>query len=294
MTPPDASPLPSPSAAAPLRELGGCRLRRRLGAGAGSEVFEAQDLASGETVALKRLALPVGTGADQAREWRARFAREAAVLQRLQHPDILALRRFGSDATQAWMVMDFVAGGDLSHFARSPNLLPPGQVAMLGARLAGALAHAHSQGVLHRDLKPANVLVDLPADVLRLADFGLARLDDAAASRTGLNLGSPSYSAPEQLAGLNLTPAVDVWGLGVLLFELLAGRLPFESGSLGQLLRQVAQAPAPDLLQLRPDLPAGLARVVAWTLRKNPFDRPASAEQLATALQDQGTPLDRP
>ena len=273
-----------PSGGTAVQDLGGCRLLRRLGGGGGADVFEALDLASGDTVALKRLAVAADASPAQAQEWRARFLREAQVLQQLQHPDILHLRRFGVDGAQAWMVTDFVAGGDLGRYTRAPALLPPQQVAALGARLAAALHHAHGRGVVHRDLKPANVLADLPAGVLRLADFGLARLDDVAATRTGLNLGSPAYSAPEQLAGLGETPATDVWGLGVTLFELLAGRLPFESHSLGQLLRQVAQAPAPDLRTLRPGLPSGLAEAVAWALQKAPPQRPATADDLAQAL----------
>ncbi|EHR73729.1 protein kinase family protein [Burkholderiales bacterium JOSHI_001] len=280
-----ADTQPGQSGGAAIADLGGCRLLRRLGGGRGAEVFEALDLGSGETVALKRLAVAVDATPAQAREWRERFLREAQVLQQLQHPDILHLRRFGVDAAQAWMVTDLVAGGDLGRHVRAPALLPPQQVAALGARLAAALHHAHGRGVLHRDLKPANVLADLPAGVLRLADFGLARLDGAAATRTGLNLGSPAYSAPEQLAGLGETPATDVWGLGVTLFELLAGRLPFESDSLGQLLRQVAQAPAPDLRLLRPDLPPGLAEAVAWALQKPPQQRPTTADALAQALR---------
>jgi eukaryotic-like serine/threonine-protein kinase len=155
----------------------------------------------------------------------------------------------------------------------------------LGARIASALHHAHGAGVVHRDVKPANVMVDWARGTLKLADFGLARLADAERTRTGLVLGSPAYMAPEQLAGETATPASDLYALGVVLFQLLAGRLPHDDTSLGELLRQVAGVPAPDLRTVRPDLPAPLALLVGALLAKRPAERPADAEAAAARLQ---------
>jgi serine/threonine-protein kinase len=138
------------------------------------------------------------------------------------------------------------------------------------------------------------VLIDRPQGILRLADFGLARMDDGAATRTGLTLASPAYAAPEQLAGASLGPASDLYALGVLLFELLAGRRPFESSSLGQLLRQVAQQPAPHLDRLCHGLPAGLADAVAACMHKQVERRPADALALARTLDRVAPPTQAP
>jgi serine/threonine protein kinase len=141
---------------------------------------------------------------------------------------------------------------------------------------------------VHRDIKPANVLVDLPAGSLRITDFGVAHLADAERTRTGLVLGSPAYLAPEQLAGGAAAPAGDLYALGVTLFQLLTGRLPFDAASMGELLRQVASAPPPPLAVLRPELPPTLARplgaLLDRLLAKQPGQRPAGAEVVADAL----------
>lgn len=151
-------------------------------------------------------------------------------------------------------------------------------------RVAEALAYAHAQGVLHRDLKPANVMVDWAADRVTLTDFGLASLADAERTRTGLVLGSPAYMAPELLAGQPADASTDLYALGAMAFQLLTGSLPFDAPGLGELLRQVAQQPAPDLAALRPELPPALAALVAQLLAKAPAERPPSAAGVAQAL----------
>jgi serine/threonine-protein kinase len=149
----------------------------------------------------------------------------------------------------------------------------------IAAQLAEALAHAHRAGVVHRDVKPGNALFDPSTRRAALADFGLARAADAQASRSGLMLGSPAYMAPELLAGQPADARGDLYSLGVLTYELLAGRPPFEAASIGALLRAVAQEPPPPLASLRPDWPAAMAEhldaLVAPLLDKDPARRPA-------------------
>lgn len=264
------------------------RVERRLGHGALGTVALGVDTASGELVALKTFAIGQGASAVEQAAARQRFLAEAATARRLHHPDIVRLVDAGVHDGCAWMALELVRGGDLGRYTRVPRLLPEPLVLRIVARVARALEHAHRQGVLHRDVKPGNVLVDLSRDVVKLGDFGVARVLDAERTRTGVVLGSPAYMAPEQLAGADVGSAADVYALGVLLFELLTGRLPFEAGrsaSLGALLRAVAQDPAPGLCSLRPTLPDALAGLVAALLAKAPQDRPADLGALAITLE---------
>jgi serine/threonine-protein kinase len=248
-------------------------------------VHLAVDDQSGQAVALKVFDLAAGAGDVERAEARARFLAEAEPMRRLQHPDIVALHAVGEAAGRAWLAMELITGTSLERYTRPARLLPEAVVLDIGARIARALDHAHRAGVVHRDVKPSNVMVDWASGRLKLADFGLARLADAERTRTGLVLGSPAYMAPEQLAGDPATPAGDLYALGVVLFQLLAGRLPHDEASLGELLRQVASVAAPDLRRLRPALPAPLAALVAALLAKRPADRPADAGAAAVRLQ---------
>ncbi|MBX3636838.1 MAG: serine/threonine protein kinase [Rubrivivax sp.] len=262
--------------------VAGYRLRRLIGQGAQSEVWLARRAGQPEPVALKLVALAQG---EDAEPLRAAFAAATRAARRLHHPGIVAVHDTGIAGATGWLAMELVPGTDLVRYTRPARLLPEAAVLQVGGRIADALAHAHAQGVVHRDLKPANVLVDWAGDQVKLVDFGLARALGAAQTGTGLVLGTPSYLAPEQLAGAPPTPAGDLYALGVTLFELLAGRLPHEADSMGELLRQVAQQPAPDLRTLRPEVPAMLAALVGRLLAKSPAERPADAATVAAELR---------
>jgi eukaryotic-like serine/threonine-protein kinase len=261
--------------------LAGLRIVRIIGRGAVGTVYLAVDPVTLQPAALKVVRLDATDGDAQ----RRLFLQTARTASRLLHADIVAVRDAGTDRSQGWLVMEAVPGGDLERYTRHARLLPEPVVLRVAERIAAALAYAHGQGVVHRDLKPANVLVDWPTDTVKLADFGLARLQDAEQTRTGIVLGSPAYMAPEQLAGAVPTPASDLYALGVVLFQLLAGRLPHDGSSMGELLHQVATETAPDLRALRPALPAALADLVARLLSKRPASRPAGAATVAQALE---------
>jgi serine/threonine-protein kinase len=284
----------------PLQEgqrFAGCIVARRLGRGAGSVVYAAFDDRADAWRALKLLLPAPGMDPALAAEARARLLREQGVAARLQHPGIVRLHDCGEAGGVAWLTMELLPGADLTRYTRAARRLPVPVVARLGARLADALAHAHAAGVVHRDLKPANVMVDWASDRVVITDFGLARSADSEGTRTGLVLGSPGYMAPELLAGAAPQASSDLYALGVLLFELLAARLPFEAEGLGALLRQVAGSPAPDLRHCVPPphdaALAPLAALVASLLAKTPAQRPANAAGVASALHtlaDASTP----
>lgn len=282
---PGGPQAPAPAAASPQGLVHGrYRLGPLLGQGGGSQVHEAVDLRTGATVALKIIHLPPDLPAPLRLEWAARLQREAALSRKLSHPAIVAVLDAGLQAGQAWLAMERVRGVDLGRYTQPQRRLPEDLVLRIGAKVAVALAHAHAHGVVHRDLKPANVIVDLAADQVKLADFGVARDTDASNTRTGLSLGTPAYMAPEQLAGEPATAASDAYALGVMLFELLSSRRPHQADTLGDLLRATATQPPATLRALRPDLPAPAAAAVEALLASKPADRPADLDAWAAQV----------
>ena len=290
----DAEPASAPEPAALAVDPGACRvegstlgryvLDRQIGCGAMGAVYLGRDPKIGRQVAIKTLALSqLFSGADLA-EARTRFFREAETAGRLQHPDIVTIFDAGEDRDLAYIAMEFLAGHDLQRHTPIGRLLPVSQVLAIAARLALALAYAHRQGVVHRDIKPANVMLDPDTGAVKLTDFGIARITDSSRSRTGMVLGTPSYMAPEQMAGDLVDGRADLYSLGVVLFQLLTGRLPHEAPSLAMLMRQIANDAAPDVRSLRPELPEALANVVALALEKRVALRYSDGHQLADDL----------
>ncbi|HET9644142.1 MAG TPA: serine/threonine-protein kinase [Burkholderiaceae bacterium] len=263
----------------------GYRIERQLARGAMGALYLALDPRTGTPVAIKTLSLTrefEGSDLDEARQ---RFLREAQAAARLRHPDIVAVLGSGEEDGLAFLVMELLSGCDLSRYARPARLLPEPIVLRIGARVAAALAYAHRVGVIHRDIKPANVMLDLSNEQVKVTDFGIARLADGGRTRSGLVLGTPSFMSPEQLAGVRVDGRSDLYSLGVMLFQLLTGQLPYRAASLGDLLQQIAGSPPIDLHELRPDLPAELGEVLALALQKRPELRYADGEQLASDLR---------
>jgi len=277
--------LASASDAAERVTLGRYRIEREIGRGSMGAVLLGHDTQSGQAVAIKTMALGDEFEGDALIEARQRFIREAETAGRLKHPDIVQILDTGENRELAWIAMEYLGGRDLTHYTRPSTLLATRVVLRICARVADALALAHSLGVVHRDIKPANVMVDLPADAVKVTDFGIARIADASRTRSGMVLGTPSFMSPEQMAGGEVDGRSDVYSLGVMLFQLLSGRLPFEGDSMGELMQRIANEAAPDLRQWRPDLPESLANVVALALQKRPEVRYADARELAADLR---------
>jgi serine/threonine-protein kinase len=260
-------------------------LGRVIGRGGSGTVHLAQNRHDGGWVALKILVGGDTLGVGEHEELRTRFLQEAEVAKRLQHPDIVAIHAAGESGGLLWIAMELVHGCSLDRYVQTRLLLPPAVALGVGVRVARALTHAHAVGVVHRDIKPSNVLVNLAAGSVKLMDFGTARLHDGSRTRTEVMLGTPAYMAPEQLSGAAADARSDLYALGVLLFELLTGRRPHESASLGELLRLVSSEPAPDVRTLRPELPQVLADELARLLAKRPADRHPDGDALADALE---------
>ena len=288
---PAASPEPPATAASspPARTLpptlGRYRIDAEIGRGSMGAVYLGHDPQIGRQVAVKTLALSREFEGSKLTEARQRFFREAETAGRLQHPDIVTIFDAGEAQDLAYIAMEYIKGHDLQRHAAPGRLLPVPQVLEIVARVADALAFAHQQGVVHRDIKPANVMVDLETGLVKVTDFGVARISDASRTRTGLVLGTPSFMSPEQMAGRRTDGRTDLYSLGVMLFQLLSGELPHQGDSMAKLMHQIANETAPDLRTLRPELPQALADVVALALEKRPEIRYADGRQFATDLR---------
>jgi len=267
------------------RRIGRFELRAELARGSMGAVYRALDPWTGREVALKQI---VFHGGDKAGEQLARFQTEAAAATRLDHPHVLAVHGLEVAGGLPWLVMDLAPGGTLSERLEREGPPPPREAARIGAALARALAHAHERGVLHRDVKPDNVLLDAAGEPL-LTDFGLARLMDADAQLTAAGdvVGTPLYMAPEQAVGRRdrVGPATDVYGLGATLYHLLAGRPPFWSESVHEVLQGVVRRRPPPPSARRPGVPKDLERIVLRCLAKSPEERYPTAGALADALE---------
>ena len=264
--------------------LGRYRIDRELGRGAMGMVYLGHDPQLGRQVAIKTMALAREFEGDELVEARARFFREAEMAGRLQHRDIVTIYDAGEDQELAYIAMEFVKGRDLLQHTLPGRLLPVPAVLQTVARVAQALAYAHSQGVVHRDIKPANVMIDPDSDTVKVTDFGIARITDASRTRTGMVLGTPSFMSPEQMAGRRVDGRSDLYSLGVMLFQLLTGALPHASESMATLMYQIANEPAPDVRSLRPGLPEALANIVALALEKRPEVRYSDGKAMAADL----------
>jgi serine/threonine-protein kinase len=277
-----ATPAPErPREPAPGHAIGGYRLLRCAGAGAASVVYHAVHEQRPRCMAAFKLMRASPNDSQAAR----RFDAETRILRTLSHPDIVRVFDAGHWCGRPWIAMQWLPGHDLTRYTAPSRLLPEAVVIEIGARLAFALAHAHEQGVLHRDIKPGNVRVHLPRGQIKLADFGAGRLEDTSFTPTGVVLGSPAYMAPEVLAGAAPDTASDLYALGVVLYELLSGRRPFQGDTMGQWLRQLSTGPPPHLQSLRPELPGALVDGVMSLLERQPRNRPGSARRVGAELQ---------
>jgi len=283
---PAATPTQAATTLPPDRAtLGRYRIDRQLGRGAMGAVYLGHDPKIGRQVAIKTMALSQEFDGAELTEARARFFREAETAGRLQYRDIVTIFDAGEDQELAYIAMEYLKGYDLQRHTSTANLLPVPVVLRTVARVAEALAYAHSQGVVHRDIKPANVMIDPADDSVKVTDFGIARITDSSRTRTGMVLGTPSYMSPEQMAGRRVDGRSDLYSLGVMLFQLLVGRLPHAADSMAKLMYQIANEPAPDIRTVRRDLPEPLANVVALALEKRPEVRYADGRQLAADLR---------
>jgi len=265
--------------------LGRYQVEKELGKGAMGVVYLGKDPKIGRVVAIKTMALSQEFAGDELVDARERFFREAETAGRLQHQNIVTIFDAGEEHDLAYIAMEFLKGKDLADHCKGDQLLPVPVVLSIVARVAEALAYAHKQNVVHRDIKPANIMYEVQSDTVKVTDFGIARITDSSKTKTGLVLGTPSFMSPEQLAGKKVDGRSDLYSLGVMLFQMLAGVLPFRGDSMSELMYKIANEAAPDIRIIRSELPQNLADVVALSLSKRPETRYQTGEQFAVDLR---------
>jgi serine/threonine-protein kinase len=265
--------------------LGRYEIERELGKGAMGVVYLGKDPKIGRIVAIKTMALAQEFEADELADVKARFFREAETAGRLNHPNIVTMYDAGEEHDLAYIAMEFLKGKDLVPHTKPDNLLPLPKVMNIIARVADALDYAHKQNVVHRDIKPANIMYDVETDTPKVTDFGIARITDSSRTKTGMVLGTPSFMSPEQLAGKKIEGASDLFSLGVSLYQMACGKLPFEGDSMAQLMYRIANEPHTDILSIKADLPACLVAIINRSLAKQVGDRYASGAEMADALR---------
>jgi serine/threonine-protein kinase len=259
------------------------RIVRRLGEGGFSEAYEAIDVRSQQRVVLKLPSLAI-IGDPQTFE---RFRREAAIARRLDHPNIQRSLDSGESRSRPYLVLEFVEGETLREHLRERLPLPVDQAVDYGRQLAGALSHAHAHGVAHRDLKPENVLVTSEGQ-LKLFDFGIALMTGARrVTWRWLNdaMGTPDYMAPEQIQGKRGDERTDVYALGIMLYEFIAGQAPFVGDNALAVMSQTIHDPPVPLHQRNQEVPPPLEAVVHKAIRKLPEERYRSAEEMLHDLE---------
>jgi serine/threonine protein kinase len=266
--------------------LGRYRILAELGRGAMGAVYRAVDPLIEREVAVKTL-LP-NLPEELVAEVRERFLREARSAGRLKHPNIVTIYDVGEHEGTAYIAMELLEGESLQQVLRSGEPLPFARAADIAAQVADALDHAQRFSIVHRDIKPANIMFDGDGRP-KLADFGLARLPSSSMTQTGDTLGSPKYMSPEQVLGQPADTRADIFALGIVLYEMLTGgRSPFarQHDNAFSLMHRISTEPHRPLAELRPGVPAGLARVVERALAKKPADRYPRAAEMASALRN--------
>lgn len=266
------------------QRVNGYEIDAVLGAGGTSEVYHARDPRTGEQVVLK---VPHSQLIGDLSAYN-RFQREIAIGQRLQHPHIQRLLGTGKldNGVTPYIVLEYVEGQSLRHYLDQNKPLPIDEAVRIAAQLAGALAHCHGQGVVHRDLKPENVLIT-PDGQVKVMDFGIALLQGARRVTWGSlssTVGTPDYMAPEQVRGERGDERTDVYAVGVILYEMLAGEVPYGGDNALAVMSQHVNQDSPLVTSRRTEVPPSLAAVIDRALRRNPAERYPTMEAFAHDL----------
>ncbi len=266
-------------------KLGRYDVEKELGKGAMGVVYQGRDPKINRVVAIKTMALSQEFEADELEDVKQRFFREAETAGRLNHPNIVTIYDAGEEHDLAYIAMEYLSGKDLTPYTKPDQLLTVDKVLQMIADSADALAYAHDNNVVHRDIKPGNVMFDTDTDKLKITDFGIARITDSSRTKTGMVLGTPSYMSPEQLAGKKVDGRSDLFSLGVMMYQMTTGRLPFSADSMATLMYKIANEDQVSVREIRGDLPECVERIIDRALQKDPDARYQDGREMAADIR---------
>ncbi len=264
--------------------LGRYKVLKELGRGAMGLVYLGKDPTIQRFMAIKTMRLDHIDNDGMLQTVKARFFHEAESTGRLSHPNIVTIYDAGEEDDLGYIAMELIEGAPLKQWTRKPNLMPVNEVLLTVATVADALDYAHQQGIVHRDIKPANIMLTKDR-VVKVMDFGIATMASSSKTQRNIVLGTPTYMSPEQIAGKKVDGRSDIFSLGVVLFELLTGQLPFTADNLSAVLFSIAHHPHPAIQTLRPDLPPMVQEIVDRALQKELPHRYRRAEEFAGELR---------
>jgi eukaryotic-like serine/threonine-protein kinase len=268
----------------PPSTLGRYKVLKELGRGSMGVVYLGKDPTIQRFVAIKTMRLDEIDDRDKLQEVKARFFREAESTGRLSHPNIVTIFDAGEEDDLGYIAMEMLQGTTLTQWSRKPNLLALEKVISILATVAEAMDYAHQQGVVHRDIKPANIMLTTDT-VVKIMDFGIAKMATSSKTKTDIVLGTPMYMSPEQIAGKKVDGRSDIFSLAVVMFELLTGRQPFTADNVSALLFAIAHTPHLSVKAIRPDLPPTIKEVLDRALQKDPVHRYRRAGEFAMELR---------
>lgn len=265
--------------------LGRYQVLKELGRGAMGVVYLGKDPTIQRFVAIKTMRLDDIDKEDELKAFRDRFFREAESTGRLSHPNIITVYDAGEQDGLAYIAMEYLEGVLLNCYCQKSTLVPARQALQIVTTVAEALDYAHSQGVIHRDVKPPNIMI-LKQRLVKVMDFGIAKVATATKTQTSMIVGTPRYMSPEQATGKDVDGRSDVFSLGIVLFELLTGERPFDADNMPALVTRIAKAPHPPLMKYRRDLPTRVQSILDRALQKDIQNRYRHAGDMAQDLRD--------
>ena len=265
--------------------LGRYQVQKELGQGAMGVVYLGTDPKINRQVAIKTMALSDEFDESEIADVKERFFREAESAGRLNHAGIVGIYDAGEESDLAYIAMELLKGYDLDEHIKADDLLPLTEVLRIGIECAEALDYAHRQQVVHRDIKPSNIMYDPDTGSVKITDFGIARITDSSKTRTGTVLGTPNYMSPEQCMGKKVDGRADLFSLGVVLYQMCSGALPFQGESMATLMYSIVNDPPVDIKTVKPDIPPTIRKVIHNAIGKKPDKRYQTGKKLAAHLR---------